>query len=180
MAEAPYQRVWQVGEAVTAANLNANIRDGYNFALRTKPIVRVNNTVGQVINNATWTVAQVRTQVFDVTDNTFSVNDRLDIVVPGLYLVTGTVSFEGDSASGGRAIRFTKDGTPLNGIAACAAAPLNENTALNLSRLHYLVKGNVLRLECYQDSGAGCGIQVSFGEINSLQALYISSDTAIR
>lgn len=181
MAEAPFQKVWQVGEAVTAADLNANIRDGYNFALKTKPAARVSNTAGQVINSATWTVAQAgTTEAFDITDNTRSTADRMDIVVPGLYLCTANVAFEGDSATGGRAVRLTKNGTAINGIAACAAAPINEITALGITRLIYLAKGDILRVECYQDSGAGCGINVLNGEINALQVAYITSATAIR
>lgn len=181
MAEAHFQKVWQVGEAVTAVDLNFNIRDGYNFALKDKPIVRATNTTGQVITTGLpWQVILIRTQQFDVTDNTFSTNDRLDIVVPGLYLCTANVSFEGDSAAGGRALRFTKNGTALNGIAACAAAPAGLNTALGLTRLIYLAKGDILRAECYQDSGGDCGINVAFGEVNALQALYISSATSIR
>lgn len=181
MPEAPFQKVWQVGEAVTAADLNANIRDGYNFALKNKPIARATNTTGQVITTGLpWQVILIRTQQVDVTDNTFSTNDRMDIVVPGLYLCTANVAFEGDSASGGRAVRFTRNGTALNGIAACAAAPAGMVTALGLTRLIYLAKGDILRAECYQDSGADCGINVLNGEVNAMQVAYITSATAIR
>ena len=180
MPEAPFQKVWQVGEAVTAADLNANIRDGYNFALKTKPAARAYNTVGQTITNATWTNLIFSTEVFDITDNTRSNVDRMDIVVPGLYLCTANVSFQGDSANGGRALRFTVNGTAFNGIAACAAAPAGQNTALGLTRLIYLAKGDILRMQGYQDSGGNVGIQLSFGEINALQVAYITSATAIR
>lgn len=184
MPEAPYQKTWKVGDPVLSADLNNSIRDGYNFALKTKPAARAYNTAGQVINSGLpWQVAFFSTEAsggFDITDNTRSVADRMDIVVPGLYLCTANVAFEGDSGAGGRAVRFAKNGTALNGIAACAAAPAGMITALGLTRLIYFAKGDILRMECYQDSGAGCGINVINGEVSAMQVAYITSATAIR
>lgn len=181
MPEAPFQKVWQVGEAATAADLNNSIRDGYNFVLKTKPAARASNTAGQTITTGLpWQVLFFSTEAFDITDNTRSSNDRMDIVVPGLYLCTANVAFQGDSANGGRAVRFTKNGTALNGIAACAASPAGSVTALGITRLIYLAKGDILRMEGYQDSGGNVGINIANGEVNAMQVAYISSATALR
>ena len=180
MPEAPFQKVFAVGEVPLAADLNANIRDGFNFALKTKPAARASNTVGQTITTGSWQVLIFSTEAFDITDNTRSSNDRMDIVVPGLYLCTANVAFQGDSANGGRAVRFTKGGTALNGIAACAAAPAGSVTALGITRLIYLAKGDILRMEGYQDSGGNVGINIANGEVCALQVAYISSATSIR
>ena len=54
MATIPNPRTWGATEAVTAAKLNTDVRDGYNFLLAT-PRAVMRKTANQSIPNATLT-----------------------------------------------------------------------------------------------------------------------------
>lgn len=180
MAEAPFQKLWEVGEVVTAADLNSNIRDGFNYPLKDKPQARSYDTVGQSVPNVTWTniIFQLGNEQYDSGNQTFTNHDQFDITVPGLYLVTGNVSFASNS-TGGRAIRFTRNGNVLNGIAACAANN-GDDTSVILTRMIYFARGDILRMQGYQDSTVSINTQISFDQMSSIQAVWLSSDTFIR
>lgn len=184
MPEAPFQKTWKVGDPVIAADLNLYIRDGYNYPLKTRPAARAAATAGAtVVGNATWTdIAFALTdEAFDITDNTFSIANRFDCVVPGLYLVTGGVSWT-NNATGGRAMRFTINGNAQVGIKSCQAvnAATNMPTALTMTRLLYMAKSDILRLQGFQNSGGNLNTNTINGEISALQVMFVTSATGIR
>lgn len=183
MPEAKFQKTWKVGDPVIAADLNAYIRDGYNYPLKDRPAARAIGLASTTVTTGlpwnTVNFALVDEQ-FDITDNTFSVANRFDCVVPGLYLVTGSVSLL-NNTTGGRAIRFSINGTGQIGIKSCQATPAGGiPTALTLTRLLYLAKADILRLEAFQNSGVSINTNTANGEIPSLQVLFMTSGTGIR
>ncbi len=185
MPEAPFQKTWKVGDPVLAADLNTNIRDGYLYQLQNRPAARAVATPTTGVTTAvtgTWTVINfaLADQTFDIVDNTFSIANRFDCVVPGLYLVTGCVSWA-NNATGGRAIRFTINGTAQIGIKSCQATPAGGiPTALTMTRLLYMTKADILRMEGFQTSGGNLNTNTANGECSSLQVLFVTSGTGIR
>lgn len=189
MPEAPFQKTWKVGDPVLAVDLNNNIRDGYLYQLQNRPAARTvatPTTGATTAATGTWTVINfaLADQTFDIVDNTFSIANRIDIVVPGLYLVTGCVSWS-NNATGGRAMRFTVTTGATTytqiGIKSCQATPAGGiPTALTMTRLLYLAKSDILRLEGFQTSGGNLNTNTANGECSSLQVLFMSSATGIR
>lgn len=186
MPEAPFQKTWKVGDPVLAADLNTNIRDGYLYQLQNRPAARAAATAATTAVTGTWTVINfaLAEQTFDIVDNTFSIANRFDVVVPGLYLVTGCVSWA-NNGTGGRAIRFTVTTGATTytqiGIKSCQATPAGGiPTALTMTRLLYLAKADILRMEGFQTSGGNLNTNTANGEISSLQVLFMSSATGIR
>lgn len=186
MAEAPFQKTWKVGDPVLAADLNSNIRNGYLYQLQNKPYARGHSNADTVVGTGAWTPINFQLQDFDGADNTFSVSNRMDIVVPGLYLVTGGVVWN-TNATGGRAMRFTITpasggaAVPQIGIKSCQAAETSGGmpTALTMTRLLYFAVGDVLRIEGFQTSGVNLNTK-SGDESSALQVLFMSSATGIR
>lgn len=190
MPEAHFQKTWKVGDPVLAVDLNYNIRDGYLFQLQDRPAARAVATPTTGVTTAvtgTWTVINfaIADQVFDITDNTFSIANRFDCVVPGLYLVTGSVSWV-NNVTGGRAMRFTiapSGGAAVAqiGIKSCqAVATGGIPTILSMTRLLYLTRGDILRVEGFQTSGVNLNTNTANGECSALQVLFMSSATGIR
>lgn len=91
MATVPNPRTWTVGELLTAAKMNTDLRDGLNFLL-SKPLCKLRQNVGINIGSAniTWP-----TEVID-RDNghsTVSNTDRYTVQTAGWYHVICNVEW---------------------------------------------------------------------------------------
>lgn len=113
MATAPSPRTWAVGELLTAAKLNVDLRDGLNFLLA-PPLAVLRPTSAQSgLTAGGYTALQFAAEDIDSDGGHSNVtnNTRYTSQTAGWYQCSGTAGINGNFY--GIAIR--KNGTTLNG-----------------------------------------------------------------
>ncbi len=171
MVAIPFQRTWGVGEEVTAALLNANIRDGYNFVLKDRPLLRISAGTSTSIPNATWTAISFNTEHTD-TDGMFApTSTTVTVQTSGMYMITGGIQFNGNN-NGDRGIRFTVNG---NGIAGANAfkSPAGSCGQVN-TRLVMLAQGATIQLQGIHTAGVALGTRTD-NERSFLEMIWFAS-----
>jgi hypothetical protein len=111
LATVPTLKTWNAGETVTAAALNANMRDPGNFYKGVPAAFAYMNGAVNVANGAAWTVVPFETEFYD-NDGMFTTGTpgRLTIATPGLYFVEGQVRYASNSGTTWRAGRIQMNG----------------------------------------------------------------------
>lgn len=95
MATVPNPRTWGTSEQVTAAKLNADIRDSFNF-FKAPPLARLRKSGDQFINNNTATAVIWDFEMFD-RDNGHSNltnNSRYTAQTAGWYHLSANLQYE--------------------------------------------------------------------------------------
>lgn len=163
----PSQRTWAAAYKVTAADLNANVRDAVNFVLNPDAAQAHQGTV-QSIPNATNTAVTLDTLDANYNNALWvnSATTKFTIVNAGTYRLSGMVSFAGN-ATGVREAFFRVNGTTqLN----TPVLPGNANVvtvAVPPTRIH-LNAGDYVELCCYQNSGGALNTYATFGATYAL------------
>ena len=156
-------RTWVAGETVTAAQLNAHIRDNLDF-LHSKDHASVYDSANQALTDVTYENVSFNSEHFDsntMHDNATN-NSRIKCNSDGLYLAVFKVTFDTNTvgirrvqlrenaagASGGGTARGVWNGPSLTG----------ENTVIAGSRLCRLVNTDYLEIFAYQDSGGSLDV----------------------
>jgi hypothetical protein len=161
VATVPSQRDWSAGEVVTAAMLNANVRDAMNFVLA-RPDAMLRQTVAQSLPHATWTdiAWDVEDLDSDSGHSTTSNTSRYTAVTAGWYLVGGVVNIS-NSSTGVRATRLAVNGNPVLG-SQVMVPPTVLNTAVPVvSRLVFLNVGDFITVEAFQSSGSAVSTTIT-------------------
>ncbi|MBS2548792.1 hypothetical protein KGQ19_18155 [Catenulispora sp. NL8] len=148
----PTQRTWTDGEVVTAAMLNANVRDAVNFGINT-PALIARQTAAQNINNQQWTPVTYDTVDVDPYGaHNASITSQYVAPLPGVYHVCGQCDFT-SNANGFRSIRIQVNGGAQI-LAKLQIAPVNGvDTALSTSADVFLNAGDYVEIAVYQFSG---------------------------
>ena len=158
----PSQRTWSVGDIVTAAMMNANVRDAVNFLAAPPLFVGLQATV-QSLATATWTPLNFDSTVVDTYSghsNTVN-NSRYTCQVAGWYAMSGVLTI-GTTTNTHRG-EFLKNGVAINGS---QYAPISSASAI-VTDLAYpttvaqCAVGDYLQIAAFQDSGASVGTLVS-------------------
>jgi hypothetical protein len=94
---APNARSWSVGDIVSGALLNANLRDGMGF-LKSVPVCRAFNSSTQTLANVAWTPLSLDTTVVDTYNATGARGAA--ITVNGATLTAATPQNVGAAVTG--------------------------------------------------------------------------------
>lgn len=145
---------WTTGEAVTAAKMNAQVRD--NLAdLRGAKITTVGAISTAAITTATWTTISFAFEVVDTLGAWSSgTPSRLTPTQAGYYLVLGSVAWAADATTTGqRAARLYVNGTTLQDQdtrAGINATQQNKTTRL----IYFNGTTDYVELQCYHSKGS--------------------------
>lgn len=149
----PSEMTGTVGQILTAAEWNANVRDGINFLLN-RPLFVGYQATAQSVPSSTVTPFAFDTTVVDSYSghsNTTN-NSRYTAQVAGWYRVYGITGW-GSNSSGSRAAWVTVNGSVL-GYSEQNAIPSGGSTILSTSGLVYLNVGDYAQISGYQSSGS--------------------------
>lgn len=175
MATVPAPKTWSVNEDLTAAGLNLELRDAANFLLN-PPRVRVTHSATQSAANSTYTAHPFNTEVYD-TDaiHSTSVNtSRLTIVTPGVYRLSGAISWAGN-ATGRRYQTWYLNGAVIDGGALHLPASSASNITLPAATIDIAcIAGDYIELFGLQDSGGALNMNPGSGFWSYAQALWVS------
>lgn len=95
MATIPNPRTWGTSEQVTAAKLNADIRDSFNF-YKAPPLARLRKSGDQFINNNTATAVTWDFEMFDRDSGHSNItnNSRYTAQTAGWYHLSANLQYE--------------------------------------------------------------------------------------
>jgi hypothetical protein len=154
MATVPAEITWVVGQVVTAAQLNANLRDAINFLI-SPPLLVVRQTVAQSIATATWTG-----MTFDAEDkdsdgmhSTVTNTSRATAQTQGWYHLQETAGFAADATTNTlRGVAHHVNGANRAG----KMQALNDNTdiALTSGAAVFLNVGDFAEAAAFQNRGS--------------------------
>lgn len=150
----PVQVTWTTGQIVTAAQLNANVRDAINFLLA-PPMAMMRQSVAQSIANRVWSAINLDVEELD-RDNahsTASFTSRYSCNTPGWYHNDSTIGIAAN-ATGMRALHMYVNGGAKPGRATWSAANGSEfSTGVTASGSYYLNTADFAEVYTYQSSG---------------------------
>lgn len=154
----PQQRTWNVGDTVTAAMLNANVRDAVNFLLNPPLFIGTQGTP-QSIPNGAWTGINIDTVQYDTYGghNLPGYPSRYYPQVPGVYRVSGQADFTNNSNLF-RSIKVQIDGGAYQFGKVQVQALNGYDTGLSTSVDVYLNVGDFVEIAVYQFSGAALSL----------------------
>ena len=154
----PSQRTWSVGDIVTAAMMDANVRDAVNFLAQPPLFVGYQGTA-QSIGANTWTAISLDSSRYDTYSghsNTVN-NSQYVIQAAGIYFMFGMVALA-TSATGSRYAAFYVGGSANTALPASsmnAASVPNEQYALGLINLSV---GNYVELRTYTTAAVSTNV----------------------
>ncbi len=149
----PNPKTWVVGETLTAAKMNLELRDALTFLLA-PPLFQLTHSSGQTIANGTNTQLAMDTEIVD-RDNGHSTstnNSRYTSQTAGWYLLTGVCPWT-TNANQKRELSLLYNG----GITETHGSAMGGNAGGYVSptttgRL-YLAVGDYVELRVFQNSG---------------------------
>jgi len=170
MATVPSPKTWTVGELLTAAKMNQEVRDPLNFLLSTKPICILKRTATQSVSYGA--AVQYDTEIVD-RDNghsTSSNSHRYNVGTAGLYNMTAYVQFtDAFSAGESRQLSFTHNNSndvSVTSIYQVNNSPPNSfgmNTTVSISlMLNCAVDDWMYTAVAFDPSGGSKTIGVAF------------------
>jgi hypothetical protein len=121
------------------------------------------NSTTQSLTNATWTTVTFDSEEIDSGSLHSNSSNTSRITIPsgadGTYLVTATIPFVAN-ATGGRGVRFQKNGTTVVGTAAWGAAfsASGAGPQVQASLLITLAAGDYVEAQAFQDSTGSLNI----------------------
>lgn len=159
----PSLRTWAVGELLTAAKLNTDLRDGLNYLLAGKPFCQLRKTAVQSIVHFTFTPLTWDTEDID-RDNghsTSSNTSRYTAQTAGWYHLDTSFNFA--NASGGvfRVVMFHKNGLSTNRQAQRGGTVSGSgNSYIGTNARIFLGVSDYVETMAFQDSGSGLNVNV--------------------
>jgi hypothetical protein len=167
----PVEITWVTGQIVSAAQLNANLRDAINFLLA-PPMAVLRQTVSQSLPTGVWTPVNLDSEDLDRDGghSTVTNTSRYTSQTPSWYGVDLTGSFTNAAATGLRGLAFR-----LNGVTKSRKQQAAGTTfpILNTSGKIFLNVGDYLESVLYQDTAVSLG--TGTGEDQSVMQLKFAS-----
>lgn len=158
----PTQDTFTVGEILTSAAMNKNVRDAVNFTLNPPVFVGIQATP-QTLSNAGFGYILLDTDLLDPYNghSTTVSNQRYVAQVAGWYLVLGQIGWTGNS-SGRRVLAISVNaaapGGSINYTVGNAGTGGVTNDSNEISGLVFLNVGDHVELQGFQDSGASLAL----------------------
>ncbi len=178
MATIPTFVTWVAGTVVTAAEMNANVRDGGNFFLSV-PVCELRQTVAQSIANVTGALILYDTEDID-NDGGHSTTVNSDRYTPrtaGRFQVSGGVGFVGNG-TGIRDVEVAKNGAGVNGGATLMNTTVVGFTHRQTSRTMTLFANGTtdyFGILAFQNSGGALNTAVSGVEQSSMSVRWVGT-----
>lgn len=173
MATIPNPPTFTVGQKLTAALMNTNVRDAVNF-LVASPLCVCTNTAGQSITNNTLTALTFDTESTDIDGmhSTVTNTSRLTAVTAGWYYLSASVAFA-FNATGQRGFFFRLNGTTYAGFTQVQATSAAE-TAMATSAAVFLNASDYAEVIVNQNSGIAVSTSVATA-LTRISALWMHS-----
>lgn len=152
MATVPVPRTWTVGELLTAAKLNVDVRDGLNFLLA-PPLAVLTKNVSQSFTSGSFTAMTWPTEQVDRDGghSTSTNTSRYTAQTAGYYTMHEWHEWSLDSTSGYRRTTFRTNGlTITHQDARPVPAILNIS---HVSGMVFLAVGDYVEVMVDQNSG---------------------------
>lgn len=168
MATVPAPRTWTVGELLTAAKMNTDLRDGLTFLL-SPPRGLLHKSTNQSVPNNAYTSITWNSEQYD-NDGAHS-----DITNPGRYTAQtagwfefhALIQFDAISATGERIAQFLKNGagSPF-GMMEIRPSSVNAATCLIMG-WSLMSVGDFVEAQAYQSSGGALNVLPTFNSAPS-------------
>ncbi len=162
------------GEVVTAAKLNAQVRDNLDF-LHTARIVSVGTLSTAAITTSTWTLINFTFEVVDTMSGwSAGAPSRITPTIAGYYQIRGCVNWASDATkTGSRAARLWVNGATL--YDQDTRAGLDNTHANQVSRVIYFNGStDFVELQCWHSKGSDHNLS-SAGQATWLEAIWIGA-----
>lgn len=175
MATVPVPRTWVTGEVVTAAYMNANVRDAVNYLIA-PPLCVAKQTSAQSLANATSTAITLDAEDKDSDGmHSNSVNpSRLTAVTAGWYSAQTTINFAAN-ATGLRLATFYINGSEVGRRTEITNGGAVFSTAISTAGTMYLAVGDYLESRAWQNSGGSLNTAPAGTDLPYLQARWVST-----
>lgn len=163
----PTEMTATVGQILTAAQWNSNVRDGVNF-LANPPIFRGIQTVVQSVPNAAYTDITFDSETVDsYGGHSISTNTaRYTAQLAGWYFCTGEIVYV-SNGTGRRLAGLFINGAQVDEFEAPAVAATSTHAVVAISDLQFLNVGDFVTLASFQSSTAALSTFVSAGHSQS-------------
>lgn len=169
MATVPSPRTWTVGELLTAAKLNTDLRDGLNFLLA-PPFAVLRKSADQSIPSGSTT--QVTWDVEDIDrdggHSNVTNNSRYTSNTAGWYRIS-TICTWGSVGSDNRSLTFARNGSASFDIVANATNTL----ALKGNITLFLAVSDYVDVRVLQTSGVSVNI-ATYNTMTRLEVAWVS------
>lgn len=171
----PTFRTWVAGEFVTAAFMNANVRDGGNFFLAV-PIAELRQTVAQTLTTGVSAAILFDVEELD-TDNGHSTStntSRYTSPTPGTLQFSGASSTV-SNATGVRVVGWQANGTIMTGSQTKVGAVNGDLTAIPARVKHISVNGTTDYIELWvqQTSGGNLNTSVAASDQSTMSVRWV-------
>jgi hypothetical protein len=157
MATVPVPRTWTVGELLTAAKLNVDVRDALSFLLAPPLAILTKNGVQSVTSGSyvalTWPTEQVDR---DGGHSTSTNTNRYTAQTAGYYLLNEWNEWGLTSTSGYRRIGFRINGVTITAQEARTSTP--SMAMSHLSGLAFLSVNDYVEVMVDQNSGSALDV----------------------
>jgi hypothetical protein len=176
LATIPTLKTWNAGETVTAATLNANVRDAGNFYKAVPAAYAYMTAAASVASGASWTVIALDTENYD-NDNmyTTSTPGRLTVVTPGLYFIEGQMRYANDPNGTYRAGRIQMNANTDIDTQYVPLTP-NNSTHVYLKGWRQCVAGDYFQVSGLHNYATGSiALQVGTAHYTYLRARFINA-----
>lgn len=161
MATVPSPRTWAVGELLTAAKLNTDLRDGLNFLL-TPPRALLHKSANQSISDSVWTAVTWNSEQYDSdgghSDSTN--NSRYTAQTAGWFEFYAEIMF-GNASGGDRGARFLKNGAG-NPFGEHVIGSATTTAGAGIHGWALLSVGDYVETFAYQNSGGSLIVGATF------------------
>jgi hypothetical protein len=157
VATVPSPRTWAVGELLTAAKLNTDLRDGLSFLL-SPPRALLHKTATQTFASSTWTTITWDSEQYDNDSGHSNVTNpsRYTVQTAGWWEFHAEMMFQ-TTAGGDRGGRFLKNatGNPIGEHMSGSATVIN---GVTIHAWALMSVGDYIESLGWQNSGATIGV----------------------
>lgn len=159
MAILPAPRTWTIGELLTAAKLNLDLRDGLNFLLA-PPRVALQKSINQTISNNLFTIVLWDVELVDSDSGHSLVSNtgRYTAQTAGWFDFVAMGYWSSDSSVGTRVVALNRNGSST-GWQANVGLTTTNSCLVPMSGFIFLNVGDYIEFLVFHDSGSNRLIQ---------------------
>ena len=178
MTAVPVTRSFVAGEVVLASYFNTNINGPIGWLLA-RAIVRCRQTSAQSLTSASYQAVTFDTEDVDSTGMHSTVTNatRFTAVYPGWYMFGGGVGFSSlATPAGRRGVRFSVNGTVLNGTANQFQSSSTSSGALTgRNTLLFLNVNDYVEIQAFFEGGGTLNLSVTAEQQPSCDGVWQSN-----
>ncbi|WP_219512701.1 hypothetical protein [Nonomuraea ceibae] len=145
-----------MGELLTAAKMNTDLRNGLNFLLSGKPLASLGKSAGQVFNDSAFNVVTWDTEAIDRDNGHSNVtnNSRYVSQTAGWYRASVILGWSSNFAAGARQAYLRKNGGVGGSLLGSTIGDAAGNfTTTTVTGLYFLAVNDYVDVQAMQASG---------------------------